>query len=169
MVRWCLSLGADPNASSLSGNTVMQRAASYASLDTLKLLVLHGGLFLKGALIAHASYSHNLGRPERIEVVRFLSEHNAPIDAFYLDDRDAPVDECDALAFGKQNAIHFAIWGGKMDMVKLLIERGADKNLPTWSTFKTNGETISPVELALKFGHEYIAELLQSPDLDVKG
>ncbi|CAJ2502945.1 Uu.00g103390.m01.CDS01 [Anthostomella pinea] len=145
-----LSRGADPKASSLSGDTVMQRAASYASLDTLKLLAGHGGSVVDGALVVQASYRHTLGVPGRLELVQYLLDQGAPTNAFYMENRNKAIQSCEAMLMGRQNALHFAIWGGKSDMVKLLLDRGAEQ-VSTCSAMKTDRHPMSPLELAEKY------------------
>ncbi|KAI0123229.1 ankyrin repeat-containing domain protein [Xylariales sp. AK1849] len=167
LVRWCLSLGASPNVSSLSGNTVMQRAASYGSLDSLKLLVEHGGLVQHGALVARASNSHNTDVPGRLDVVRFLLDHHAPIDAFFLEDDGRNAQSYEATLYGRLSGLHFAVWGGKKDMLKLLISKGADKNLPACSVLRTEGQTMSPIEIARRCEYEDIVEILESQNVGV--
>lgn len=118
----------------------MQQTASQASLETLKLLVSNGGSVLHGALISQPSYSHNNGVPDRLDLVRYLLDQSAPIDAFYKESRNEGVMSHETVVFGRQAALHFAIWGGKSDMVKLLLDRGADRNLATCSARKTSGQ-----------------------------
>lgn len=142
----------------------MQRAASYASLDILKLLIEHGGLLRERDLVARASFGHNDNEPGCLEVVRFLLDHGSPIDAYYAEDTIEAENSCVGMFLGRQNALHFAIGGGKKDLVRLLVERGADRNLPTWSLMKTKGSTVSPIELARMCGHEDIVSLLGSQD-----
>ncbi|KAK7914200.1 hypothetical protein PG985_011903 [Apiospora marii] len=162
LVQWCLARGADPNVASASGRTIMGRAASYASLDTLKLLFEEAGaLPHRGALVAHASLSHNEGTSERLDVVRLLVARGAPVDAFYMESRPESDQCCEWLALGGQNAPHFAIWGGNRDMVELLLGLGADKDMPVCSMLKTDGKTLFPAELAKLCKHEDIAKELE--------
>lgn len=140
----------------------MQRAATAASLDTIKLLVDHGARVTDGGLVAHASYAHTDGWAGRLEVVQFLLDHGAPVDGCYLGNEDGKTDTCGKMLFGIQNGLHFAIWGGKKDMLELLLQRGADPNRPTRSVMKTKWELKSPIELAEMSGYPDIAELLKS-------
>lgn len=169
MVRWCLSLGANPNASSPAGETILQRAAGYGSLDVLRLLVEHGCLVRDRDLVARACFyrKDDNDNPERLEVVRFLLDHGAPIDAYFAEEVVESKKSCLDVFIGKQNGLHLAIQGGNRDLVKLLIERGADRNLPTCSAMKTNGQTVSPVELARICGHEDMVTLLEHQDTSV--
>lgn len=145
----------------------MQRAASYAPLDVLKLLIEHGGLVRERDLVARASFGHDNNEPVCLEVVRFLLDHGAPIDAYFTEETIEAENSCLHTFLGRQNALHFAIGCGKRDLVRLLVERGADRNLPTWSIMKTGGRTVSPVELARMCGHEDIVSLLASQDTSV--
>ncbi|KAI1276461.1 ankyrin repeat-containing domain protein [Xylaria sp. FL0933] len=159
---WCLGKGADPSLSSPSGLSIIDHAASVASLDTLKILVERAGRVPDCAPVARASYSHALGsRPDRVEVARFLLDQGYPVDAFYKTQKSSSGHASEDMMIGSQNALHFAIWSGKEDMVRLLLERGADRTLPTRSLMKTEGKTLLPLELARKFGHTNIAALLQ--------
>lgn len=138
----------------------MQRAASYAPLNVLKLLVEHGGL-IRGDLVARASYYRRNNDHGFLEVIQFLLDHGAPIDAYFAEGTvQARNNCCLMVVMGGQNALHFAIGGGKRDLVKLLLKRGADRNLTASSPWKTKGKTVSPVELARMCGHEDIVDLL---------
>lgn len=169
MVGWCLSLGADPNASSPAGETIMQRAASYGSLDVLRLLVEHGSQVRGLDVVARACfYSKKYeDEPERPEVVRFLLDHGGPIDAYWGGDTVEAERSCLDVFIGKQNGLHLAIESGNRDLVKLLVDRGANKKLPTSSAMRTRGQTVSPVELAKICGHEDMIFLLESQDTTI--
>ncbi|KAI0514357.1 ankyrin repeat-containing domain protein [Xylaria bambusicola] len=161
LVSWCLSKGANPGLSSPSGLSIIEVAASIASLSTVKTLVELAGRAPDGAPVARASYAHALGSSsDRVEVVRYLSDQGYSVDAFYKTYQTSNDHSCEDMMIGSQNALHFAIWAGKEDMVRLLLERGADKTLPTKSIMKTGGETLSPLDLARKFGNTAIIELL---------
>lgn len=145
----------------------MQRAASYASLDVLKLLIEHDALLRDRNLIARASCHRSDDEPGCLEVVQFLLDHGSPIDTYYMEDTTEAEDSCTYMVVGRQNALHFAIGQGMRDLVKLLVERGADTNLPAWSATKTKGRTVSPIELARMHGHEDIVGFLTSQDTSV--
>lgn len=140
----------------------MHRAAGYASLETLKLLVSHGGRVEGSNLVAHASWAHTNKQPGRIEVIRYLLDQGAPIDVFYMDNSTRAKDSHEGIFFGQQNALHFAVGEGTMDMVELLLEKGADRNVTTWSALRTDWKALTPVELARKIQREDIALLLES-------
>ncbi|KAI1364462.1 ankyrin repeat-containing domain protein [Xylaria arbuscula] len=162
LVHWCLEKGADASLSSPSGLAIIDIAAGIASLDTLKLLVNRAGSTPQGDAVARASYSHASGdRPDRVDVVRFLLDQGYPIDEFFRTYSTPPGHDCEAMMFGRQNALHFAIWAGKEEMVRLLLERGADRTKPTRSLMKTDWKILSPVELARKHGHLNLVPLLE--------
>ena len=159
-MSWCLSRGANPGLSSPSGLSIIEVAASIASLKTIRTLIELTGRAPTGAPVARASYAHALGsRPDRVEVVRYLLDQGYSVDAYYKICQTYSNHSCENLIIGSQNALHFAIWAGKEDMVRLLLERGANKTLPTKS-MKTDGETLSPLDLARKFGNTAIIALL---------
>ncbi|TRX92081.1 hypothetical protein FHL15_006948 [Xylaria flabelliformis] len=165
LVLWCLGKGADPSLSSPSGLSIIEQAASIASLDTIKILVERAGSARDGAPVARASYAHALGsKPDRIKVARYLLDQGYSVDTFYRTHKASSGDACEDMMIGSQNALHFAIWSGKEDMVRLLLERGADKTLPTRSVMKTEGKVLSPSELARKSGHMNLVALLQGTD-----
>ncbi|VUC36214.1 unnamed protein product [Clonostachys rosea] len=154
LVEWCLSKGADPNASSLSSKSIMQRAAFYAPLDTIKLLVEKGASLTNDVdLIAYASYGHTTG-PGRKEVISYFLQNGLSIDT-YLTEKDDHIFQL----VGRQNALHLAIMGGKKDMVEFLVENGADRSLKV-ATRYTDGEELSPAEFARLYKEESIAQLL---------
>ncbi|KAI1361872.1 ankyrin repeat-containing domain protein [Xylaria arbuscula] len=161
LVSWCLDKGADPGLTSPSGLSIIEVAASIASPNTMKRLVELAGHARYGAPVARAAYSHALGRSsDRVEVVRYLLDQGYSVNSFYKTYQASNDHSCEEMMIGSQNALHFAIWAGKEDMVRLLLERGADKTLPTRSVMKTDGATLSPLELARKFRNETILALL---------
>ena len=103
-----------------------------------------------------------LGGPLRID-----ASDGSPIDAYYGEGTTEAEGSCTDMVVGRQNALHFAIGQGMRDLVKLLVERGADRNLLAWSATKTKGRTVSPIELARMCGHEDIVDLLTSQDTSV--
>ncbi|KAJ4986125.1 ankyrin repeat protein [Stagonosporopsis vannaccii] len=161
LVQWCLSLGASPNASSPMGQTAMHRAAAFGTLDTLKLLVSHGGVIAQTDLVAHAALAYCNGDKTRAEVVKYLLDHGALIDAYYMghSERWNSATNSLFLTYGRQNALHFAISFGEEELVELLLSRGADKTLKMFS-LRTELKQKDPRELASLLGHEDIAMLL---------
>ena len=164
-VRLCLSMGASPNASSLSGHTVMQRAVAYAPLSTIQLLVKHGAVIKDSNLLPHAVLAYidtagEPGMPCRAEVIQYLIEHGASIDACYNDTLNSEVESGEWVYYGIMSALHFAIVGGKYELVGALLQNGADPRSETRSGWKTEWKLISSIELAKLCGFEDIASLL---------
>jgi hypothetical protein len=149
----------------------MQEAAMHASLNMLKLLLNHGGCVSHGGLLAHAAYSYTIGTPEeqaeRFEVIRLLLDQGVPVDAYFLETQSDHC--CEAMVFGRLNALHFAVHNGKRELVKLLLDSGTDRNLPAWSVTMTRGKELSPAELAKAAGFEDIVGLLENKGPDMSG
>ena len=142
----------------------MHRAVSYAPLKVVKLLVEHGGVVKNTNLLAHAVYSWGQAlSEERLDVAKYLLDHGARVDAFWAENRNSEVPTGDLVFVGEMNALHFAIVSGKEEVVELLLEHGADRNLKTRSSWKTNWEMVSCVELARLCKFENIALLLERP------
>lgn len=96
-----------------------------------------------------------------LEVVRFLLGHGALVDVYLAEGTIETKNCCLMSVMGRQNALHFATGDGRRDLVKLLIERGADRSFPARSAWRTKGRTVFPVELARICGHEDLVDLLQ--------
>ncbi|KAI0470525.1 ankyrin repeat-containing domain protein [Xylariaceae sp. FL0804] len=164
-VSWCLSRGADPTAGGPKAILVMELAAGTCSLATLQALIDHGGRVTDGSLVAHASKSYGEHKPDGVAIVRFLLDRGAPVDAPYTWGGGwDPPDSCLRFYHGDHNALHYAVCGGKRDMVELLLARGADRTIPSRNVMVRNelgDRPWSPAELAVKYGHEDIARLLR--------
>jgi ankyrin repeat protein len=148
----------------------MQRAVSYAQLDVIKLLVQHGAIIQDTNLLPHAvlgdieaqTQTQNPVSEGRLDVIHYVLDHGALINAFYDDTLNADVPCGEKVMYGKMTALHFAIVGGKKHLVQLLLERGADKDVETWSAWKTRGKIVGCVELARICGFEEIADMLEA-------
>lgn len=146
----------------------MHLGVRYGTLDVLNLLAEHGAVIRGRNLVSHAAVFVEKDEARCLEVIRFLLDRGASIDAYYRDNYDeSHMELCGGFpvvdyGFGKQNALHIAIGHGSVALVKLLLERGADTSLPGWSVFGPyRGKTMSPVEAAKGRGYEEIVELLE--------
>jgi ankyrin repeat protein len=134
IVRWYLCHGADPNARSDCGSTPMTFAAREASLSTMKLLVEHGGQVCGTDLIAQAAIGHSWGRKNRIEVIEWLLDLGASIDAMSASTWKSRQDFRGESAFndfmlrnlGGRTALNVANLSGDAPLAAFLIGKGAN-------------------------------------------
>lgn len=147
----------------------MQRAVGYAPFAMIKLLVDRGAVVAGTNLLPHAAlaYIDTPGGPEildRLEVSKYLIERGALLDACYIDTYKGNTSG-DYLYYGRMTALHFAIIGGKRDLIELLLDSGADAGIGAQSAWKTDWEVISSVALAQKCGFEDIASMLREREM----
>ncbi|KAL9111606.1 MAG: hypothetical protein Q9187_007899, partial [Circinaria calcarea] len=147
LTRWFLAHGADPNAACDYGDTPFTIGCAHAPLHIIKLLVSHGGdVGRTGALHGAAT----AGRPGRVDVLAYLLDCGAPIDAI---DREDHKSFHYFSAMGLGTALHCAAQCGHKDEAAFLLERGADRDAKD-----TRGRT--PQELAEKHQREEVVKLL---------
>jgi len=149
LVEWFLDHGADPNARCALDYTTMSVAVFSAPLAIFERLLERGGNIYRGQLLHYVAY-RNTG--DEIELVRRLLDFGLPIDAIKYED-DLPSYKERAM-FGLGTALHRAAEFGKVDLVKYLLERGADRTIRD-----TKGKTA--LYWAEHRGHTEIIELLQ--------
>ena len=154
LVEWLLSHGASLNARSNLGLAPMEGAAQYAPFSLLKLFVERGGRVQSTDVIAKAAIAEAEGMPDRIELVKYLAGHGAPIDAFDFQFCDYKKAMSMVLIGGKLTALHHAAQAGRSDMVALLLKMGADKSQKTFA-HKT------ALDLAVEKGHGDVVLMLQ--------
>jgi len=155
LVLWLLSQGASPSAASDWGDVPIERAAQYAPLSMLKLLVARGARVQSTDAVVKAAIGDAMGESGRLEVVKYLAGLGAPINAHDMQFCD--YDKCVSMILlkGKMTALHHAAKAGKRGMTALLLELGADKSLRNFAE-KT------ALDLAVEHGHEGIVYMLQS-------
>jgi ankyrin repeat protein len=173
LVRWLLSLGADPNGMSLKTSfTILQSAAQAATVPSLVLLLGAGGdistTSASADIVAYAACAHTVTN-NRIHVIRYLLDQGADIDVMMgsakrkkgseRDSDECQEHECDMLAWGRKNALHWAVERGMCDLVQLLLERGADTSIKTWS-LTTGMRWLGVRELAEICKKEDVVEML---------
>lgn len=148
LTRWFLAHGADPNAACDYGYTPLGIGCSYAPLHIIQLLIAHGG-DVRQTDALHGAASG--GRPGRVEVLAYLLDCGAPIDA--IDREHHKLGFHSFSAWGLGTALHCAAQKGHLDEAALLLERGANRDIKD-----TRGRTA--LELAQKYGHEEVVKLL---------
>ena len=157
IVRWFLDRGCDPNGKCSGGITAVVEAARVASLSVLKLLLAYHGTARNSDAIARAVHGHILNVPDRLEVVECLLAAGAPIDAYQFEPLSEEVISM-AQLIGMETGLQLAVRENKLDMVKLLVQRGAD--VMKKGGLGTRGE--NAIEIAESKGFGEIVTLLRS-------
>jgi ankyrin repeat protein len=134
LVKWCLSLGGDPNALSPSKRSVLHSAACVGSIESLEALIAAGGVIKSPSpsddVVAYAVDGHDQSY-DRIAVIEYLLDHGADINAYYAQNQDQ-LDGINII-MGRRTALHLAVGKGNEDLVKMLIQRGADPSKRMWN------------------------------------
>jgi ankyrin repeat protein len=155
-VKELLDKGVDVNMRGNDRNTPIMEAAYAGHLDTVRLLLDHGA-DLSAKKNDGATPSGLAGRTK--DIVELFKNVSALVDAATkgnnemlkeLIDKGIPVNGLDQ--FGN-SALQAACYGGKIDAVKLLLEKGANPNIK-----KADGET--PLSLATGQKHTEIVALI---------
>ncbi|KAF1957042.1 ankyrin [Byssothecium circinans] len=168
MLQWLLARGADPELASSNGRyTILHRAAQYGTIPCISILLAAAPESIKPGspsadVIIHAATAHTPAN-DRIPIIHFLLDNGAPIDmvAGCGKYEDQEMHFRDLYAWGRRTALHWAIEHGQVDLVKVLLDRGADVGRKTWS-LTTNMKWISVEELAEICGHDDVREVLAS-------
>ena len=139
----------------------MQRAASTGLLEVVRELFSYGGTIAGTDLVAHLTFGLRQLSKGHLEVLRFLVENGASIDAYYMCQSEAWRSSTNPvfLKYGEQNALHLAITEGNRDLVRALLRLGANKDLEMFS-LRTGLRQITPNDLAQFLGRDDIAKLL---------
>lgn len=169
MTRWLLSRGADPNGKTARGPSVIHHAVSGAPLDSLKVLVEYGASLTRHVdLVAYATREatrrttrRTNRRDQQKEVIKYLLDNEAYVDGYFNEKNHDQNADSVMMVIGKQNALHFAVAAGDMELVQLLVYAGANTFLPTCSMENSKDKNLSPVELARMHGQEGIAKFLE--------
>jgi hypothetical protein len=94
-------------------------------------------------------------------MISFLLDHGAEIDLMMGTGKSEDEGHsCHLFAWGRKNALHWAVEKGAKDLVELLLDRGADPSIKTWS-LKTQMKWIYVKELAEICGHQDVKEVLE--------
>lgn len=118
LLTWFLAHGALPDAPTDSGRTALDAAAWIAPPRVLKQLFQHGGMISRTNALHMAVRSP---KPGRREVIEYLLKAGADIDAIEYAGVES---RCGASGLG--TALHYATREGREDLVRLLLENGAD-------------------------------------------
>ena len=144
-VEGYLNLGLDPDTADLEGNTILMIAARLGHADLVALLINRKAGVNKRSphgdtALMMASLKGHLG------VAQLLATYGAEIN------------------HPGWTPLHYAAFEGRAEVVKFLLEKGADKN-----ALAPNG--YSPLMLAVRGNHLEAARALlyEDPDLMVKG
>jgi len=162
LLRWCLSLNADPNAASPFNKTVLHFAASYGNVECLELLVEAGGNFIAPSasddVVAHAADTHYAGN-DRTHIINYLLDHGADINAYYMQNRNREMHWSSKELYGEQTALHMAIGKKDKDLVQLLVQRGADITKKTHHLYQQ--QPVTALEYARLRGFDDIAKVME--------
>jgi hypothetical protein len=121
MVLWLLDHGADPNSRCDWDFTPTSYAMYAASLKTIECLFQRGANPLYGQLLHHAVLRE---KPDALDLVRQIVERGAPINEIkYEQDAKTYIER---EPFGLGTPLHRAAEFGKVDIVRYLLEMGAD-------------------------------------------
>lgn len=118
---WFLSHGADPNATCGLDITPLSIAIRDAPFENIPILFDHGGSIEHGQLLHFAVIR---GLPDRIDVLDYLLDKGAPINSLMYENS---ADSYEQERFsGLGTPLHSAVTTGCLDMVNMLLSRGAD-------------------------------------------
>lgn len=121
LLRWFLARGANPDAECGFDCTPLSIAVSRASFPIIKFLFDSGGTVQHGQLL---HYAVKREASDRLEVINFLLNKGIFINHIMYQNRWN--DYYQQRAFGLGTALHRAAEMGNLDVVELLLRRGAD-------------------------------------------
>jgi ankyrin repeat protein len=167
MIKKLLDAGADPNTANQGGETVLMTASRTGNLESVKLL-LDRGANVNAKDLEHAQTSLMWAVIEKhLDVAGLLIAGGADVNAhtnvsmtpgeFTLarpgGGPGTTLQRARPTASGGMTALLFAVREGNLDATRLLLDRGADINLPS-------GNRTSPLVIALLNGQVGIASYL---------
>jgi hypothetical protein len=119
-VSYFLAHGGDPNADRVSGLTMLAYAVSLGnSIPIIEMLLKHGANIAQSSCLQVGSYYG------RLEEIKFLLDHGAELNESLQPDAL----ECPSGVFPLETPLHLAMTGRQPDVVKLLLDLGANINL----------------------------------------
>lgn len=121
---WFLSHGADPNAPCGLDITPLSIAIRDAPFENIRILFDHGGSIEHGQPLQFAAIR---GLPDRIDVLNFLIDKGAPVNSVMYE--NSPDSYEQERFSGLGTPLHIAAATGCLDMVDMLLSRGADPSI----------------------------------------
>ncbi|KAI9672816.1 MAG: hypothetical protein M1831_000252 [Alyxoria varia] len=149
---WLLAHGADPNAGIDPRNTVLSWAVLRSSFSSIRVLLENGGDAKKGQVL-HALAMRECPSEERVEMLSFLIGLEAPLNEIEYFGRP-PVWDCFPIVFGMGTPLHLAAQLGHADMVRVLLESGADYRA-------LDSRSRMPIHAAMEKGKEECVRILE--------
>lgn len=150
LTTWFITHGADPNAQCGLDKTPLSAAVQYGPLSVIELLFANGGNIKNGQLLHYAIWRD---RDDCFAIVKYLLEKGAPVNAVMYSNE--PNSFLQREAFGLGSPLHDAAATGDLNVLRLLVDRGADVRLRD-----TRGHL--PYERAQANNHELAAQFLLS-------
>jgi ankyrin repeat protein len=150
LTEWFLDRGADPNAMCEWDLTPMSMAMWDAPMDTIRLLFERGGDIIKGQLL-HNAVRHRK-TPDVFELVNLLLDKGMPVnDIQYKHHYPSWMINC---PFYMGTPLHYAASEGNLELVKLLLSRGADPTIK-------NSNDKSLLQLAERYKRAEVVDFLK--------
>lgn len=126
LTSWLLDQGADPNQRAYYDITLLSFAVQYAPLSVILLLLRRGGDVRKGQML-HSAVNRNA--PDQLAIIDLLLARGAPINALEFENDAFSWKKCRDRDSALGTALHEAVMRSKVDAVRLLLDRGADRTL----------------------------------------
>ncbi len=149
LVKWFLAHGANPNRAPSGWPSPMEKAAHTASLSVIKMLVQHGGEIRSSNVVPSTAKG---SKPGRLEVLEYFLDQGATVDDVEYQHDVSIFKKYWRRSFG--TALHHAARRGNEEMVKFLLERGANQEIK-------NSMNKTALELAEEGGYENIVSILR--------
>lgn len=148
MALWLIDHGADVNKQTYIDLTPMSYAVAEATPDLVRKMLELGGDVHKGELLHHAI---DRSSGDAIEVLELLLDKGACINALMYEKHENSLRMFPFMGLG--TPLHTAAEAGKLDVVRFLIEKGADTEIKD-----SKGRTAR--ECAERMGHPDVMNVL---------